>query len=144
MIDLEKLAMVMQSVGLDVFYRPAGGHLEEYLDLGHLFDYVPTFWRGDCEFGDLTLILRDAVRKVAPGSFCFPSPYKDEGMSMTVRILEEYGTALKQPDGHPARIRPYGFIPTETEAWAKALIALHENGLLPAVPHTLKESAAND
>lgn len=85
-------------------------------------------WDGATECPILAFALRDAVRKVAPGSYCIPVPVdqqKDHG-PMRVVLKNALGSAFY----HGGRSSAGYFEDTETGCWGAALVSLNEAGLL--------------
>lgn len=83
---------------------------------------------GETEDGLLAFVLRDAVRRVAPGSYCHPTYEGDRRKGrMTVRLSNEEGDMYFGTTPYWPRAI---FGDTETQAWAKALIELHKAFLL--------------
>ncbi len=84
-------------------------------------------WRGTAqEHGWLLVILRDVVRKVAPGSYCAPTLTDSEGD-------REHPLCVLIRDGDMRPLAGVGFVlygVTETECWARTLVALYRAGLI--------------
>jgi hypothetical protein len=105
-------------------------------------DCLVLSWRPeDGESPVFSFALRDAVRKVAPGSYCIPIPTMDRATfdtpALRVVLADEWGHWTPKMDSQKAldkRYRASGhshYGDTETEAWARALISLWRAGLLP-------------
>lgn len=88
-------------------------------------------WKGTREHGFLLLVLRDAVRAVLPGSYCKPE-ITFKGDDRRVEIMVRFRDDRGHIPGPAGQTLPWFVIgETETECWARALVALHRAGLLP-------------
>lgn len=85
-------------------------------------------WDGEAELSVLAFALRDAVRMVAPMSHCWPVRYRSMG---SARLRQIVSITADRPTPLIAGPHDAGPYDTETECWARALVALYRAGLLP-------------
>lgn len=84
-------------------------------------------WKGTREHGFLLVLFRDAARVVAPGSFSRPDP---RNVSEVAPLLEVHLRTIVGTSLYPRVVSTHRG-QTETECWARALVALYRAGLLP-------------
>lgn len=128
-LDLAELAKACELVGLIAGTR----HLSKdgyVIEITFPGSRKRLRWGGRKDHGFVGYLLRDAVRRVAPGSHCIPM--LAEGYPPLVVVILDGSRLPIETDPLPSPY--YGRGNTETECWARAFVALLRAGMLPFEP----------
>jgi len=83
-------------------------------------------WHGEGEYPNLAFAFHDAVRSVLRGSYCAPTLAEPDADGDWPLCVIPRDADMRIPEGVPMLV--YGR--TETECWARALVALFRAGLI--------------